>query len=323
MSRAHFWRDKLFFIAAVSLAALFSGAALWALGVPPLFIFLAGLLYLGGAATALLREFALKSSYYKTLCSLLDSLDKKRYIADVAPTPSFWEGEVTAEVLRAAGKSMNDELAAERKNNLGYREYVELWVHEIKTPISGAMLICENNGYEDVAAELAKIEGYVEQALFYARSGAVEKDYILRETDLRKLVAGLIRGNARMLIARKIKVEPLAEGVVVTDSKWLTFILRQLLDNAVKYGAKTVTFTFADGVLTVSDDGVGIPAGDLPRVFERGFTGENGRTTSKSTGMGLYICKELCRKMGLGISARSENGTAVSITFPQNPYGDF
>jgi signal transduction histidine kinase len=99
--------------------------------------------------------------------------------------------------------------------------------------------------------------------------------------------------------------------------------LQQLLDNAVKYGAATIRFIFTNGILTVEDDGIGIPPADLSRVFERGFTGENGRGTAKSTGIGLYICKELCRKMGLEITVSSVNGTAVSVTFPQNPYVTF
>ncbi|MDR2044582.1 MAG: sensor histidine kinase [Clostridium sp.] len=318
-----FCRDKLFYAVAALLTAGFGGFVLWALHCPPVFIALTSFLYLSGGLSALLREYIIKKSYYRSLYASLDALEQKHYIADVLPPPSFSEGEILSDVLQAAVKSMNDEIAVHRKGNREYREYVELWVHEIKTPISGAKLVCENNGYAEVSAELAKVERYVEQALFYARSSAVEKDYVLREISLKELLHTLLRDNAKILIAHKIKVEAQAEGTVAGDPKWLGFILRQLLDNSVKYGAKTLRFTFGNHTLTVRDDGIGIPSGDLPRIFERGFTGENGRGAARSTGMGLYICKELCVKMGLEISARSEDGTAVSIVFPQNPYVTF
>ena len=254
---------------------------------------------------------------------MLDGLDEKYYISEVMDSPSFTEGRLMEEALRIAGKSMNDEIAAERKANREYREYVELWVHEIKTPISAAMLTCENQGYLGVSLELGRIERFVEQALFYARSSSVEKDYVIKQIDLGKLIGELLKKNAASLIANGIKVEPCAHGKVYSDSKWLLFILQQLLDNAVKYKAQTICFSFKDKTLTVKDHGIGIPSQDLPRIFERGFTGENGRITAKSTGMGLYLCKEMCGKLGLSISAASQNGSEFSITFPENSYVTF
>ncbi|MDR2359980.1 MAG: sensor histidine kinase [Oscillospiraceae bacterium] len=322
MSEFSFRRDKLFFCIITVLTAAFGGVIVWALNGPISVIILTCGLYLLGGAVSVLREYAAKRAYYNGIYSLLDSLREKFYIADVMPPPVFWESRILADVLQTACKSMNDEIAANMKDNREYREYIELWVHEIKTPISGAQLICANNGYEDLSAELTKIERYVEQALFYARSGTVEKDYVIKDVNLKDLIHSLIKENAKILISRKIKVDVHAGGTVYSDPKWLTFILRQLLDNAVKYGAKTLSFDYEGRTLNIRDDGIGISAADLPRVFDRGFTGENGRGTVKSTGMGLYICKELCRKMGLEISARSESGagTVISVVFPQNPY---
>ena len=146
---------------------------------------------------------------------------------------------------------------------------------------------------------------------------------MIKQIDLKKLIGDLLKKNASLLISNKIKVVPKAEGTVHSDSKWLTFILQQLIDNAVKYGAKTIYFDYADKTLTVKDDGISIPPQDLPRIFDRGFTGENGRATAKSTGMGLYLCKELCNKLGLDISASSHDGAEFSIAFPENPYVTF
>lgn len=128
----------------------------------------------------------------------------------------------------------------------------------------------------------------------------------------------MLKKNAPYLIANGIRVNPAADGEVYADSKWLIFILQQLIDNSIKYGATTISFTFTGNTLSVKDDGIGILPRDLPRIFERRFTGENGRKDAKATGMGLYLCKELCEKLGLAISAASVNGTEFFITFPQN-----
>jgi signal transduction histidine kinase len=185
------------------------------------------------------------------------------------------------------------------------------------------MLICENKGYTDVSLELGRVDRFVEQALFYARSKSVEKDYVIKQISLKQLIGELLKKNASLLIAKKIKVELNADGEVHSDSKWLMFILQQLLDNSIKYRAKTISFSFAGQTLTVKDDGVGIPAQDLPSIFERGFTGENGRIVARSTGMGLYLCRELCSKLGLTISAASQKGAEFYIVFPKNSYVTF
>jgi len=322
MSTKAFLRDKLIFIFIVIITVAVGALLLGALDFPVNTIFLLCFIYAGGGFAAAFFEYAKKRSYYKKLFATLESLKEKHYISEIMEAPDFAEGRAFAEVLEAAGKSMNDEIAEERAANREYREYVELWVHEVKTPISAAKLICDNNGYKNVSDEVDRIEKYVEQALFYARAGSVEKDYIIKKVEVKKLVAGLLKKNAGYLISKGVRVEPEAEGEVSADSKWLTFILQQLLDNSVKYGAKTISFGFDDDALTIGDDGLGIPPQDLPRVFDRGFTGENGRGSAQSTGMGLYLCKQLCGKMGLGISAVSEpgNGTKMRISFPKNPF---
>ncbi|AFL98956.1 signal transduction histidine kinase [Desulfitobacterium dehalogenans ATCC 51507] len=320
MQLRDFLRDKLLFIIMVLLTAGIGGFVLYALNDPPAAIIVVNVVYLSGSLAALLGEYLPKRAFYKELFSQLNDLDRKHYISEIMEAPTFYEGAALAEVLQAVGKSMNDEIGAHGRAIRDYRDYVELWVHEIKTPISAAKLICENNGYAKVSDEVDKIENYVEQALFYARSGSVEKDYVIRKTELKTLIAQLLKKNAGYLIANKVKINLQAEGMVYTDSKWLLFILQQLLDNAVKYGAQTIAFSFRDGVLTLKDDGIGIPPQDLPRVFERGFTGENGRITGKSTGMGLYLCQELCGKLGLTLSAAADEGTEIAITFPRNSY---
>ncbi|MDR3072651.1 MAG: sensor histidine kinase [Clostridiales Family XIII bacterium] len=323
MSGLSFLKDKMGFVFTLLLTVIFGFLILSMLNCPLSLILSVSGLYLLGGIIALLYEYTKKRVYYNHLLTQLSELPQKRLISEIMEPPTFCEGVILWDVLKAANKSMNDEVARLEKANREYREYVELWVHEIKTPISGVRLICDNNGYDEVADEVEKIEKYVEQALFYARSESVERDYAIQTLDVHTFVGGVIKRNAKYLIARKIKIEHHAEGRVYADPKWLEFILQQILDNAVKYGAKTIVYSFENNTLMIKDDGVGIPQKDLPRVFERGFTGENGRKTARSTGMGLYLCKRLCEKLGLGIAVSSEGGTAVSITFPVNPYTTF
>jgi signal transduction histidine kinase len=151
----------------------------------------------------------------------------------------------------------------------------------------------------------------------------VEKDYLIRRTDLAALVRGALRSHAAYLITHKISVqtEDLAH-TVFTDPKWVTFILRQLMDNSVKYGCKKLEFFGVENENSVSlflrDDGDGIPKQDVERVFEKGFTGENGRRYGHSTGLGLYLCRKLCLRLGLRIALTADagQGVTVEIVFP-------
>lgn len=279
---------------------------------------------------ALVLEYNQKNGFYRELYRNLGTLEKKYYISSVTEKPGFVEGAILMDVLRQTTKSMNDDIADYRRMNTEYQDYIETWIHEIKIPISCIDLICENNKGEmasDVKAELSRIDGYVEQALYYARSTNLEKDYMIREIKLDQLVKGTLKKYSRQLIAAK--ATPIFDNLSQTvygDPKWLEFILGQLIANSIKYKKETLTLTFStreeqDNVLLyVSDDGIGIPESELPRIFEKGFTGTNGRSYAKSTGIGLYLCRKLCNKMHLSISASSASGqgTTIQITFPKD-----
>ena len=219
-----------------------------------------------------------------------------------------------------------------------YKEYIELWIHEVKIPIATSKMIIENNKNEvtkSIDEELDKVENYTEQALFYARSNAVEKDYIINKTSLKEVVNGAILKNKTTLLNEKVSIElaNLKPEVVYTDSKWAIFIVNQIIQNAIKYSKKDdkkIEISSKEKndkvILYIKDNGIGIKKGEITRVFERGFTGENGRLIGKkSTGIGLYLCKKLCDKLGLGIELNSEKdiGTEVRIIFPKNSYTNF
>ena len=206
-----------------------------------------------------------------------------------------------------------------------------MWIHEVKTPIASSRLIIQNHQDEataSIAEELDKVEEYVEQVLYYSRSSNVEKDYIIRKFPLKDAVFPVVKKHYRDFTGHKIvlSVDNL-EFEVFSDTKWLEFILNQIVTNSIKYAREERAFIKIEAfeqkeniVLTIKDNGIGITKRDLGRVFEKGFTGENGRKYAKSTGMGLYICKKLCDKMGLAMKLYSEEGkgTEVLISFPRS-----
>lgn len=279
-------------------------------------------------------EYARKRSYYGRLLRSLDVLDRKSLLCEVLDEPDFLEGQILYRVLKECNKSMNDEIATYRHQEEEYREYIEAWMHEVKTPLAAAKLTLENDTGSvpaSVSDDLRRIEDYLEQALFYARSGSVEKDYLIRPVSLRELVNASVRRNAKDMIASKIglTLENL-DFIVLTDVKWTDFILNQILVNAIKYRSASPSIRLyakqeKNGVsLLIEDNGIGIRQADLPRVFDRGFTGETGRKFSKATGLGLYLSKRLCDKIGLGISLFSieGKGTTVHLIFPSGTMHD-
>lgn len=199
--------------------------------------------------------------------------------------------------------------------------YYTLWAHQIKTPIAAMRLLLQQRGEEngEIGRELFRIEQYVDMALGYVRLDSDSSDLVLRKCDLDGVIRPAVRKFAPQFIARRLtlRYEPV-EKDVLTDEKWLGFVIEQVLSNAVKYTPEggSVTISCAQGpTLCIADTGIGIEPEDLPRVFEQGFTGYNGRADRKATGLGLYLCRRVCRKLGHTISIRSRvgEGTTVSI----------
>lgn len=196
-------------------------------------------------------------------------------------------------------------------------------------------MIIENNKNDvtkSIDEELDRVENYIEQALFYARSSTVEKDYYIKKVQLRDIANECIKKNKSMLIHEKIQVNIHDVDMEVnTDSKWTLFILNQIIQNSVKYRKHDINLEiemFAkvnkeNVVLYIRDNGIGIKKGEITRFFEKGFTGTNGRLLNKkSTGIGLYLCKNLCNKLGIAIELNSvqDEGTEVRLVFPKNSY---
>ena len=210
-------------------------------------------------------------------------------------------------------------LALESRNRLqDMTDYYTLWAHQIKTPIAAMGLLLQEAPRPELEGELLKIEQYVEMVLGYLRLGSDTTDYVFRRCDLDALLRQSLRKYARLFILKKISLDFQETGrTVLTDGKWLAFVLEQLLSNAVKYTPERGQVRiYSDGeTLVIADSGIGIRPEDLPRVFEKGFTGFNGREDKKSTGIGLYLCRQVLDRLnhGISISSRPGQGTLVRL----------
>ncbi|WP_428908100.1 sensor histidine kinase [Niallia sp. Krafla_26] len=202
-------------------------------------------------------------------------------------------------------------------------DYFTLWAHQIKTPIAAMNLLIqveENEQKDELSLELFKIEQYVEMVLQYLRLDQTSTDYVLTKYHLDEIVKQAIRKYARMFIRKKIKLTYTDLNVdVLTDEKWLVFVIEQILSNAIKYSDHGTISIYMDPsrekTLVIEDTGIGIAPEDLPRVIEKGYTGYNGRADKKSTGIGLYLCKQILTKLShtLEIESQVGKGTKVSI----------
>ena len=284
---------------------------------------------------SILFEFKKKKYFYDQLENNMDDLREKYLISAIIKNPNFVEGKILVNTIQDMGSSMIENVNYYKNIQEDYKEYIELWIHEVKIPIAASKLIIENNKSDitkSIDEELDKVENYTEQALFYARSSAVEKDYVITKTNLKEIVNSAILKNKTALLNERVSLDlqNLKNEEVFTDSKWATFIVNQIIQNAIKYSKeneKKIEIYSKEKndkvILYIKDNGIGIKKGEITRVFEKGFTGDNGRIIGKkSTGIGLYLCKKLCDKLGLGIELNSEKdiGTEVRIIFPKNSY---
>ena len=281
-----------------------------------------------------LVEYYSKKNYYDTVKSRIKELQEEYLIMEVLPKADFTEANILEDVIRDIGKSMLENVNKYKYLQEDYKDFIELWIHEIKIPIATSKMIVENNKNEiteNINEELDKIDNYTEQALFYARSNTVEKDYIVRKIQLKEIVNTSILKNKAQLIQNKISIDTKnLDEIVYTDSKWCIFIINQIIQNSIKYSKnedRQIEIYSKEKkeniILHIKDNGIGIKESEITRVFEKGFTGENGRITGKkSTGIGLYLCKKLCDKLGIGIEVGSEKniGTEVKLIFPKNSF---
>lgn len=220
------------------------------------------------------------------------------------------------ERLKNGGMRLNDSM------NMKYSDMVDyytMWVHQIKTPIASMHLILQKEDSEDsrrLRAELFRVEQYVQMVLCFLRLDSDFTDYVIKEYRVDDIIRPAVRRLAPQFIMKKLSLEyEQTDEVALTDEKWLCFVVEQVLSNAVKYtSAGSISIKCDGDRLVISDTGIGIAAEDLPRIFDRGYTGFNGRTDRKASGIGLYLCRRICDKLGHSIRAESVAGQGTTIT---------
>ena len=290
--------------------------------------------YFIGLITILIADYIRKKTFYNNFKCKLDSLDQKYLIVEMLQDAHFLEGRILTDALYEIDKSMIEKINEYKMQVKDFKEYVELWIHEVKLPVASLTLMVHNQKGEQskkLLSQLTRLDNYLEQILYYVRSENAEKDYLITKVNLSKVISNVALKNKDILLAKGIDfVVSDVDIEVLTDSKWLEFIINQIVDNSIKYSKeknayiKIVAKEESEVIgLIIYDNGKGISKSDLPRVFDKTFTGTNGRSESaKSTGMGLYLCRELCNKLGHKIQIISEEGkyTKVTILFDKNTF---
>lgn len=265
----------------------------------------------------------------------MEGLDQRYLLPEILENGDSEEERLFLFIMKQMENSMTDNVNDYKRKNEEYRSYIETWVHEVKIPIATAGLIAENHKNDSIREtgienEIKRIQNYVEQALYYARSEAVEKDYFIKEIDLTDAVNTVIADKRTALREKRAQInihdtEP--QGKVFSDGKWIGFVIGQIVDNSIKYAkpgeAPSIEIFATEDekgtTLHIKDFGIGMKSGEVSRVCEKGFTGTNGRINGTSTGMGLYLCDKLCKRMEHELSISSVEGeyTDVSICFGQ------
>lgn len=272
-----------------------------------------------------------RKKYYDNFLNNLNLLDKKYLILETLEEPEFLDGKVFYDALYKIDKSMMENINNYRNETEDFKEYVEMWIHEIKIPIAGLMLMYHNNKTvnKNFLDQLNSLDNLTDQILYYVRSNYAEKDFLIKEASMDKIINEALLKNKDSILENHIDVTVDVNNVkVLTDSKWLVFILNQIINNSIKYCDNSrksyIKFYIEDNekemTLHIKDNGIGVNASDLKHVFDKSFTGENGRKMRNSTGFGLYISKKLIEKLGHKISATSEENKyfEIAITFGKN-----
>lgn len=280
--------------------------------------------------TKYLMDWYRKKKYFEIITERVKDLKEPWLIAELLPVSYTIEDEIYQELLRKVGSSAIEEIHKIEDDQKEYEDYIEQWIHEVKTPITSIHLMLENRISEnpglkrDLNVELSRLENDVELALYYARSEQIYRDYLIQKLNVRKVLLKVVNKNRTVIMNSSVAIDLDCDEALYAygDEKWLVFMLTQVLLNAIKYkaeaDAKVVMRAKRDNkriVLNIIDNGKGIKKEELPRIFDKGFTGSNGRDNEKSTGMGLYLVHKLCEKLEIDIEADSVYGEFTEISF--------
>ena len=334
MKFTSYLKDKMYvillFLGTYSISLLF----LFAFKVEKSLIIVLSLLNLLFIILSLTIDFFRKQKFYTHLLENINNLDKAYLVLETIEKPNFYEGKLITQALYEINKSMAETVKILETQTNDFKEYIEMWIHEVKIPIASLILMTHNHKEKfnkKMLEQMHRIDTYVEQVLYYVRSENAEHDYLIKEIELKNVINNVALKNKDELLENNIEFQ--VENVnflVNTDAKWLEFILNQIINNSIKYKKEnTSSYIKIEGreekdkiYLSILDNGIGILESDIKRVFEKTYTGTNGRIKTKSTGMGLYIAKNLCMKLGhtIEIESKEQEFTKVIIKFSKNEF---
>ena len=330
MKLSEYIKDKINYILALAIYIIIISTYLKAISLTYSTIFIVIFITFIFFVLAFLISYYKTSKYLKNIEKTMDKLPEKYLITEIWQKPRGAEKLAYYKILKRANKSMLENVTDIKEKQKDYKEYIESWVHEIKIPITSAKLLCENNKTvitNKIDEDIEEVNNYVEQALFYARMDQVSNDFMIREISLNEVIKNVLARNKKIMIQNNMKVELKDVNIkCYTDEKWLEFILNQIITNSIKYRNDNNAVVKITGIqnkeniiLKIKDNGIGIKKSEIDRIFDKGFTGTNGRNQTKSTGIGLYLCKRLCEGIGMEIDANSKENeyTEIVIIIPR------
>lgn len=327
-----FLKYKKSYVAGSSFALILIGFVLFASSINKFFAILTFLVLVMLLLVPIVKDYTCSRTFMLSLNDYANSIDADVDFTSIVDDPKDELQELLYEFGKSADRKCKSAFQQAKTEKEDYCNYIESWVHEIKTPLSASVLIA-NRSNEPEKSELMSqfelINQELDEVLWYARANSVGKDYRIKAVNLLDLLTSICKKNARYLIEKgTVPNFDIDEKLnIYCDEKWCGFIISQAVINSAKYHAKTITFSaetkgtesYENCIsLYIHDDGDGIPASDLPYIFEPAFVGKRGREGSASTGMGLYLSAKMCKKLGIGIEVFSdeEKGTTVRLDFP-------
>lgn len=332
MKLGTFLKDKIMHILYIIIVVSVIWNLGYVFGVPKQYMIMVSGVIVLFVGLAYIIEYNKKSKFYNDLFAKLGQLEQKYLISEMLEEAQFLEGRILQETFYDINKSMIERINDIENSSIEFREYIEMWIHEVKLPISAMRLMNYNENWDSNRQmhQIQKLNYYVEQILFYSRMDNAHKDFMLKETELETIINKVIINCKEILINNSIAIEKNNVDLqIITDGKWLEFIIGQIVNNSIKYmnnEGNKISFTTIDKQekvqLVIEDKGIGISETDIHRVFDKTFTGENGRKVAASTGMGLYICKRLCDKLGhkVWIESQVNEYTKVYLEFGKNNF---
>ena len=280
-------------------------------------------------------DYVRKRNYFRQIARSLRCMEEKYLLPEIFDGRKSYEDAAYMAILREMGNAMAERLETLSSRNRDYRELIEAWVHEIKQPLASIRLLGRSSdagSLRRIQARAEEINHLTEQVLYYARSEELAADMAVHASALKTVLLAAIEENRYLLQLSGFTVEmPDNDIKVYTDEKSLLFVCSQIIRNAVAYRCQenprltlSCKSSGSQAVLSFADNGTGIAPEDIPRVFDKGFTGQNGRKNRRSTGIGLYLCRKFCRHMqaDIVVSSREGEGTTVTVTLPAVPPQD-